>query len=418
MKLILALAAALPISTAHAALEGELWEVTAQMNIPGMPAGMGGSKNRVCTEKGDRKKAMQSKGSEKCKVTDFKESGNKVTLTMECPDGTAVMETTYNAARTEYNGTMNMKSKRGDMTMTMAGKKLGACDLQVAQQDRADTAAAAKQMSADMAAMTAKMNADMEANKQQVFAKMKAGCDSAVTKMEYQDLAVALCDGKDPALAHGTHCLAKNSKSEKERQGFSQYALPPENQAFCEAKKKEFCGNLQTEAGFTKAAKAEHVTSETNDEGKRKATPAAERIPASSAYCGLKSATIATNLCSKAVTGESFGFLVQNCPAEAKSASAKLCPRAVETDHYNYVGAYCPVEAKAQYTKYCAGRDFTSMYQKKDKNKFQMCMALGTSVEEDRSAASHIPTSTQGAVDAAKQGVNQSINKIKGLFGK
>ena len=58
------------------------------------------------------------------------------------------------------------------------------------------------------------------------------------------------------------------------------------------------------------------------------------------------------------------------------------------------------------------------MYQKADKTKFQMCMALGTSVEEDRSQASHIPTSTQGAVDAAKQGVSQSINKIKGLFGK
>ncbi len=36
MKVILALAAALPISTAYAALEGELWEVSTQMNIPGM----------------------------------------------------------------------------------------------------------------------------------------------------------------------------------------------------------------------------------------------------------------------------------------------------------------------------------------------------------------------------------------------
>ena len=110
--------------------------------------------------------------------------------------------------------------------------------------------------------------------------------------------------------------------------------------------------------------------------------------------------------------------LREHCPAEAKAASTKLCPRALETEHYNYLGSYCPVDAKAQYTKYCAGRDYTSMYQKADKTKFQMCMALGTAVEEDRSQASHIPTSTQGAVDAAKQGVNQGINKIKGLFGK
>lgn len=403
---------------AHAALEGELWEVSSQMNIPGLPAGMGGQKSRVCTEKGDRKKAMQSKGSEKCKVTDFKESGNKVTMTMQCPEGTAVMETTYNAAHTEYNGTMKMTSKRGDMTMTMAGKKLGACDLKVAQADREDSQAKARAMQADMAAMTAKMNADMQADKQRTFAKMKAGCESAVTKMDYHDLALALCDGKDASSSHGSHCLAKNAKTEKERQGFSQFAFPPEDQAFCEAKKKEFCGSLQTEAGFTKAAKTEHVTSETDDEGKRKATPAAERIPASSAYCGLKSATIATSLCSKAVSGESFGFLVQNCPAEAKSSSAKLCPRAAETDSYGYLGAYCPVEAKAQYTKYCAGRDYTSMYQKADKKKFQMCMALGTSIEEDRSSAHGIPTSTTQAVDAAKQGVTQGINKLKGLFGK
>ena len=416
MKVILALAAALPISTAYAALEGELWEVSTQMNIPGMPAGMGGQKQRVCTEKGDNKKVMQGKDSSKCKVTDLKESGNKVTMTMQCPEGTMVMENTYNAAHTEYNGSMKMKSKDGEFTMNMAGKKLGACDLQVAQADRDDSQAKARAMQADMAAMTAKMNADMEANKQQAFAKLKSGCEAAVTKMDYHDLALALCDGKDPV--HATHCLAKSAKNEKERQGLSQFVLPPENQAFCEAKKKEFCGSLQTEAGFAKAAKTEHATSDTDDEGKRKATPAAERIPASSAYCGLKSASVAASLCSKALTGESFGFLAQNCPAEAKASSAKLCPRAVETDHYNYVGAYCPVEAKAQYTKYCAGRDFTSMYQKKDKNKFQMCMALGTSVEEDQSQVSRIPTSTQGAVDAAKQGVNQSINKIKGLFGK
>lgn len=406
MKTILALVTAFPFAVAHAALEGELWEVSAQMNVPGMPAGMGGSKNRVCTEKGDRKKAMQSKGSEKCKVTDFKESGNKITMTMECPDGTAVMETTYNAARTEYNGTMKMTGKRGDMTMTMNGKKLGACDLQVAQQDRADTAAAAKAMQADIAAMTAQMNRDMEMNKQQAFAKLKAECDEGVAKMDAKKFAIPLCQGKEAAYAQ--HCVAENSKDPKQREGFKQYALPAEDKAFCQAKKKEFCQNLQTPDGFAAAAKSENVGS----------VPLGQRVPQSSAFCGVKGETIAAGMCTKALDGPSWKFL-RNCPAEAKAAAPKLCPQAAEKEAYAYLGEYCPAEAKPLWTKYCAGRDFTSMYERKDKKKFAMCTDLGIAMgAEDQPKASAIPTSTTQAVDAAKQGVTQGINKIKGLFGK
>ena len=390
---------------AHAALEGELWEVSTQMNIPGMPAGMGGQKSRVCTEKGDRKKAMQSKGSEKCKVTDFKESGNKITMTMQCPDGTAVMETTYNAAHTEYNGTMKMTSKRGDMTMTMAGKKLGACDLQVAQQDRADTQAKAKAMQADIAAMTAQMNRDMEMNKQQAFAKLKAECDEGAAKMDAKKFAIPLCQGKEAAYAQ--HCIAENSKDPKQREGFKQYAMPAQDKAFCQAKKAEFCKNLQTPDGFALAAKTENVGS----------VPLGQRVPQSSAFCGVKNETLAKDMCTRALDGPSWKFL-PNCPAEAKSAAPKLCPQAAEKEAYAYLGEYCPAEAKPLYTKYCAGRDFTSMYEKKDKKKFQMCTDLGIAMAEKEPGASHVPTSTQEAVDAAKQGVSQGINKLKGLFGR
>ena len=424
MKVILALVGALlPFSMAQAALEGELWEVTAQMNIPGMPAGMGGSKNRVCTEKGDRKKAMQSKGSEKCKVTDFKESGNKITMTMECPEGTAVMETTYNAAHTEYNGTMKMTGKRGDMTMTMAGKKLGGCDLQVAQADREDSQAKSRAMQADMAAMTAKMKLDMEANKQQAFAKLKDSCTEGVTAMDSSKFAIPLCQGQ--YAAGQLHCMAQNAKDEKTRQSAKEYAQPAEDKAYCEAKKKEFCQNLQTPAGFMKAAKTEKVQGKGNEE--HYTPPAAgERIPASSTFCGVKGPAIAANLCAKAVDGPEWSFLASTCPVEAKKSAATLCPKALQTEHYDYLGAYCPADAKPLWSKYCAGRAFTSVYAK-DKKKLGMCTDLSIAMggEEDpaearvRPAAGHgIPTSTQGAVDAAKEGVNQSINKIKGLFGK
>jgi hypothetical protein len=401
---------------AHAALEGELWEVTTQMNIPGMPAGMGGQKNRVCTDKNDRKKAMQSKGSEKCKVTDFKESGNKVNITMECPDGTAVMENTYNAAHTEYNGTVKMTSKRGDMTMTMAGKKLGSCDLQVAQQDRQDAQAAGKQMAADMAAMTAKMNADMEMNKAQAFAKIKASCDEGVTAMDFRKIALPLCQGKDAATA--SHCMSQNAKDPKQKEAFKQYAQPAEDRAFCEAKKKEFCQNLQTPDGFATAAKVEGVQDkEAEGTHARIVTPLGQRIPQSSAFCGVKNETIAAGLCKKALDGPSWKFL-PSCPAEAKAAAPKLCPQAAEKEAYAYLGEYCPAEAKPLWTKNCAGRDFTSMYAK-DRKKASMCSQLASAMGvDDQPKASAIPTSTTQAVDAAKQAGQQTINKIKGLFGK
>jgi hypothetical protein len=419
VKTILALVAALPFTLAHAALEGELWEVSTQMNIPGMPAGMGGQKTRVCSDKSDAKKQMQGKGSEKCKVTDYKQSGNKYTMTMECPDGTAVIENTFNAAHTEYNGTMSMKSKRGDMTMTMNGKKLGACDLQVAQQDRQDAQAAGKQMAADMAAMTAKMNADMEMNKAQGFAKLKASCDEGVTAMDSRKLALALCQGKDAATA--AHCMAQNAKDPRQKEQFKQYAQPAQDRAYCEAKKKEFCTNLQTPNGFALATKVEGVRGkdEQTSGGTYTPAPLGQRVPASSAFCGVKNETIAAGMCTKALDGPSWKFL-RNCPAEAKSAAPKLCPQAVQKEEYEYLGEFCPADAKPLWTKYCAGRDYTSMYEKKDKKKLAMCTDLGIAMgaDEPKTKAGAIPTSTTQAVDAAKQGAAQTINKIKGLFGK
>ncbi|MDH4192309.1 MAG: hypothetical protein OEW21_19145, partial [Betaproteobacteria bacterium] len=45
--------------TALAAGSDELWEVTTQMNIPGLPAGMGGSTQQVCRDKDPRKDATR-----------------------------------------------------------------------------------------------------------------------------------------------------------------------------------------------------------------------------------------------------------------------------------------------------------------------------------------------------------------------
>lgn len=383
MKTILALLAALPIVSAYAANDGELWEVTTQMNIPGMPAGMGAQKQQVCTEKGDAKKAMSSKGSEKCRQTDFKQSGNKVTITMECPDGTAIIENTYNAAHTEYNGTVKMTSKRGDMTMAMAGKKLGSCDAQAAKAEREDKN---KKAIAAGAAATAEGNRVMAQSRQQALDQMKGRCSEAVKNMNFKAMATDVCYGKDSAQLIQCKPEAIQKMDPRSRE----MIVPAEGKAFCEAKRTEFCKNLQAPDGFFAAAKTENVRKD------GRLVPAAQEIPESSAFCGLKNEAIVA-------------------PIEPK-----LCTRAQEKEYWEYLGTYCQAQAKPLYAKTCAGRDFTSLYDE-DKKKFTMCRELGIALDE-RKAPSSSTAKAKGAVDSAAQAVNQgtqqTINKIKGLFGK
>jgi hypothetical protein len=98
-----------------------------------MPAGMGAMKQQVCQDKDPRKQGPQGPDMENCKVTDVKESGTRITVTMTCPRGKAVIDRTYNAARTEYKGTMKMASRDGEMTMDMSGRKIGTCDARKAR---------------------------------------------------------------------------------------------------------------------------------------------------------------------------------------------------------------------------------------------------------------------------------------------
>ena len=57
-------------------------------------------------------------------------------MTVTCPRGTANIEQTFNAARTEYQSVMKMKTSDGEMTMTSTGRKVGSCDARQARQRR------------------------------------------------------------------------------------------------------------------------------------------------------------------------------------------------------------------------------------------------------------------------------------------
>ena len=81
------------------------------MNIPGMPAGMG-ARRSASARATTRSAARQSDKDQKdCKVTDKKQTANRLTVTMTCKQGTMTIDQQYNAARTEFKGTMKMNSQ-------------------------------------------------------------------------------------------------------------------------------------------------------------------------------------------------------------------------------------------------------------------------------------------------------------------
>src|SRR4051794_35542783 len=106
------------------------------MNIPGMPAGMGAQTQRVCQGDDPERAAAKDKDRESCTVKDKKQTATRTTLTMVCKHGTMTIDQQFNAAHTEFKGTMKMVGKDGDMTMTTAGRKVGTCDVQEARRER------------------------------------------------------------------------------------------------------------------------------------------------------------------------------------------------------------------------------------------------------------------------------------------
>lgn len=328
----------------------ELWEVSTQMSAPGLPAGMGAMTTQVCQDKSQQ--GVRPKDMEKdCRITDQKQSGNRVTMTVTCRDSKAVIEQTFNASRTEFRSTMRMTTREGEMTMTSTGRKVGTCDAGQTRQAREARIAEAKKQVAQTEAMIKQQNDEQIRQ-----------CGLAVETMEMNRFglyaqcrqAAALCEAQ-----------AKDSR-------YKAVA------AACTARRAEFCKRYQTEAGFLKA---------------RGDARAAE-------MCGV----------------------------DAEKVRASLCPKAVQTESLAFLGRFCLEESKPLAQKHCAGRDFTAMRtdgSKRDKYA-DFCMAhlSAGSLEARRRAPAaepqpaSAPDPVRGATDAINQGVNEGINKLRGIFGR
>lgn len=278
----LALAAAAAWAPRAAAQGDELWEVTSQMSMPGMPAGMGAMTHQLCQEKASKKPALGEQ-MEKCQITDFKESGNRITMTVRCPEGTGHIEHTYNAARTEYKGTMKMKTRDGDMTMTSAGRKVGSCDAKVAR----------KKQEAEQAAIMASV--------------ASAQAQGAAEIKKFQDDAIRSC-----AQAPGTMDPAKLgiwgqcAQQADQCKSYRTSGMDPGGRAekACDASRGELCARYQTPEGYFTAKGSESVAK----------------------ACAVDAVAVKTSLCPKAgKTDDSLPFLGRYCPVEAKPLAEKHC---------------------------------------------------------------------------------------------
>jgi len=115
------------------AREGK-WEITMQMDIPGMPMKLPATKVTQCLTNEDlndpSKTAPKGRKDEKsdCQMSDHKVVGNKVTWTMVCKGKepmTGQGEMVY--AADSYDGWMKMKTADSEMTMKYTGKRVGDC---------------------------------------------------------------------------------------------------------------------------------------------------------------------------------------------------------------------------------------------------------------------------------------------------
>jgi hypothetical protein len=357
--------------TNHAAAQtkGEMWEITTQMNIPGMPAGMGGQTQRMCQGDDPERAAAKDKNREKCTVKDRKQTANRTTLTMVCKDGTMTIDQQYNAARTEFKGTMKMTGNDGDMTMNTVGRKVGTCDVQEEKRKQDEQMAGYKKQSDDA-------NAAQAAQMKRMSDQEIKECNAAVENMDVFRLGAQ------------TQCYKKTSKScEEHAKRF------PEAWKACSARTAEFCKRYQTQEGFLKTKQKEYVS--------------------------------------------------ETCGVSAASIKAAQCPRALKSESLAFLGAYCPVEAKPLAQEQCTGRDYTSKMGGKynafctnylanvdfEKNGGSESDSLPPSERAaQRSAAPSAakpvspstpqPSTPPSGADQVQQGINQGLDKLKGIFGR
>jgi hypothetical protein len=117
-------------AVADEAVQGELWETTAQASVPGMPVNMPAYKGKLCQKKEWTKPPETSNDpNQNCKSTNFNQAGTKISWTMACDNPPMTGEGEINFTGTDaYTGMFTMHAPQFDMQINLTGKKIGTCD--------------------------------------------------------------------------------------------------------------------------------------------------------------------------------------------------------------------------------------------------------------------------------------------------
>src|SRR5262245_61446447 len=114
--------------TAPAAKEmGDSWEVTSQMSMEGMPMALPAQTMKICAAKEWKEPPVAADERHKCRNTDFKKDGAKITWKTVCPDMTGDGEITRTGDT--YAGSIKFTAAQGSMTTKLSGKRLGDCEI-------------------------------------------------------------------------------------------------------------------------------------------------------------------------------------------------------------------------------------------------------------------------------------------------
>ena len=245
--------------------DGDLWEVTSQMKVEGMPPGyqMPARTNEVCRAKVWDKPPVAADDQRKCEFVDFKNTAGTSTWKMHCA-GPPPIDGDGEITRTgdTYKGVINMSSEQGVMKMILSGRRIGDCDAEaaVAQRD----------------AQMARVQAQIAAGQKVADDAREQACKGTAEAMSptHLDQQAAVCD---PAKY-----------------------------------KPVLCAKAASDEGFK--------------ELKKRPKDAENGLAAVAAYCGMDVAAKEKDLCAKAAAGESdLDYVARFCPDEAAPIAQREC---------------------------------------------------------------------------------------------
>lgn len=120
------------LAFAHAgsgqAFQEGLWEITVDVDMPGMPMKMPPTTFTQCLKK-DKAVPMDQKPGQECKVKDVATKGNTTSWTMECsnPGGQMTGKGTVTYTGDKMEGSMQMQGQGMSMTSHYKGHRMGEC---------------------------------------------------------------------------------------------------------------------------------------------------------------------------------------------------------------------------------------------------------------------------------------------------